>query len=117
MLLCWLSPKGYLEEVCSACSHSLPMPGGYLPDVSVRVVIILTKDTEIIISDIGPRILSQYDFIENMTSGTDSLRGAMTDATCVLSSNSLAMRFMIASVRSIFVWLVCHSGGHVLWPE
>ena len=93
------------------------MPGGYLPDVSVRVVIILTKDTEISVGDTGPRILSQYDFIENTTLGTDSLRGEMTDTTCDLFSNSLAMRFMIAFVRSIFVWLVCHLGGHILWPE
>jgi hypothetical protein len=65
----------------------------------------------------GPRILYQYDFIKNASLATDSLRGAMAETTWVLYWNSRAMRFMIAFVRSIFVWLDCHWGNGNLWPE
>ena len=41
----------------------------------------------------------------------------MAETTWVLYWNSRAMRFMIAFVRSIFVWFDCHWGNGNLWPE
>jgi hypothetical protein len=110
VLLCWLVPKGYLEE--SMFSASLKPGEVYVPDVSIRIVPKLTSDAEYLLAVESCRssTRSQCDVTESILYNTDSLRGAIIGTTLGLLANSDAMRIMILFVRSILVWFICHWG-------